>query len=37
MKGGPSFSKTAPTVYDHTGPSEIKLHMKMVFYTKELN
>ena len=37
MKGGPRYSDTAHTVYDHTGPSEMKLHMKMAFYTKEFD
>ena len=36
-KGWPQLSKTAPTVCSHTGPSEMKLHMKMTFYTKEFD
>ena len=37
MKGGPNYSETAPAVSSHTGPSEMKLHMKMAFYTKEFD
>ena len=37
MKDGPQCSETAPAVYGHTGISEMKSHMKIVFYTKEFD
>ena len=37
MEDGPRYSETVPTVYSHTGHSEMKLHMKMAFYTKEFD
>ena len=36
-RDGSQHSKTVPTVYSHTGASEMILHMKMESCTKEFN